>query len=152
MRELALESFFTGYRRTLLAADELISEVVVPLPGPDQTVRAYKLSKRFEDDISAVCLVVSLRRAEGRVHGVRIGVGGMAATPMRATQTEASLLGQPWTLATVHTAAIVLRQEFSPISDMRATADYRREAIGNLLIRLWHELETNEPALRELAR
>ena len=152
VRELALESFFTGYRRTLLAADELISEVVVPLPGPDQTVRAYKLSKRFEDDISAVCLVVSLRRAEGRVHGVRIGVGGMAATPMRATQTEASLLGQPWTLATVHTAAIVLRQEFSPISDMRATADYRREAIGNLLIRLWHELETNEPALRELAR
>ncbi len=151
-RELPLEAFFTGYRRTLLEADELISDVAIPLPRPDQVVRAYKLSKRFEDDISAVCLVVSMRRAAGRADGVRLGVGGMAATPMRATQTEAAMLGQPWTLATMQRAAAVLRQEFAPISDMRATADYRREVIGNLLIRLWHELETNEPTLRELAR
>ena len=152
VRELPLETFFTGYRRTLLAADELISEVVVPLSRPGQVVRAYKLSKRFEDDISAVCFVVSIRCEAGHIDAVRIGVGGMAATPMRAARTERALLGQPWTLATMRAAADVARQEFSPISDMRATADYRREAIGNLLIRLWHELETDEPVLRELAR
>ena len=152
MRELSLEDFYTGYRRTLLAPDELISSVMVPLPRPGQIVRAYKLSKRMEDDISAVCLVVSLSYASGRVDEVRIGVGGMAATPMRARQTEAALLDQPWSLATLQAAAAVARQEFSPISDMRASAEYRREVIGNLLIRLWHELETDEPALRELTR
>ena len=152
VRSVPLEAFFTGYRRTLLQGNELISEVTVPLPRPDQVVRAWKLSKRFEDDISAACLAVSLRRVHGRIEAVRIGVGGMAATPMRARQTEAALLGQPWAAASLHSAAAVLRQEFAPITDMRATADYRRQAIGNLLIRLWHELESNEPSLRGLVR
>ncbi len=150
VRELPLETFYTAYRQTLLAPDELVSAVVIPLPVPGQTVRAYKISKRLEDDISAVCLVIALHRRDGLVRAVRIGVGGMAATPCRAPLAEAALLDQPWSLTSVQAAAQSLRQAFSPISDMRASADYRREVIGNLLIRLWHELETDETTLQDV--
>ena len=137
-REVSLEAFYTGYRQNVLAADEVLTHVLVPLP-PRGLLRAYKLSKRFEDDISAVCLAIRLEIDQGRVTAASIGAGGLAATPARAVQTEAALLGQPWNDATVRTAMQTLRREFSPISDMRASADYRREAAGNLLWRYWLE-------------
>ncbi|MCM5682573.1 xanthine dehydrogenase small subunit [Schlegelella sp. S2-27] len=138
MRELPLEDFYTGYRRNVLAADEVLTHVLVPLP-PRGLLRAYKLSKRFDDDISAVCLALRLEFDQGRVAAASIGAGGLAATPQRALQTEAALLGQPWNETTVRAAMQALRREFSPISDMRASADYRREAAGNLLWRYWLE-------------
>ncbi|TCP08798.1 xanthine dehydrogenase small subunit [Caldimonas thermodepolymerans] len=147
VRELALEDFYTGYRQNLLAADEVLTHVRVPLP-PRGLLRAYKLSKRFEDDISAVCLAIRLEIDAGTVRGARIGAGGLAATPKRAVQTEAALVGRPWTEATVQQAMQVLQQEFAPISDMRASAEYRREAAGNLLWRYWLESQGAAAPLR----
>jgi xanthine dehydrogenase small subunit len=86
-----------------------------------------------------VCLVIAMRLREGVVDQVGIGAGGVAATPVRAVQTEALLRGQPWTLELVRQATTVLRSEFQPISDMRASAAYRSEVLGNLMQRFWLE-------------
>ncbi|CAM8662650.1 XdhA Xanthine dehydrogenase, iron-sulfur cluster and FAD-binding subunit A [Comamonadaceae bacterium] len=102
-------------------------------------LRVYKISKRFEDDISAVCLALNLHIEGGMVTHASIGVGGVAATPVRALKTQAALLGKPWNLATVKAAQATLRGEFSPISDMRASSAYRVEVLGNLLQRYWLE-------------
>ena len=107
--------------------------------GLPEFLRVYKISKRYDDDISAVCLAIKLHIAQGVVARASIGAGGVAATPVRAVQTEAALTGLPWTLATVQRAMAVLRAEFSPISDMRASGAYRREVLGNLLERYWLE-------------
>jgi xanthine dehydrogenase small subunit len=159
-RDLPLESFYTGYRKNILAPDEVVGWIKVPRPtsphpgplpqagkggnaaGANHTyelLRAYKISKRYDDDISAVCLVVNARIAGGVVAEVRIGAGGVAATPARALQAEAALRGQPWTVATAQAAAAALRAEFKPISDMRASAAYRSEVLGNLMQRFWLE-------------
>lgn len=138
-REMPLEDFYTGYRKNKLAADEVLAWVKVPRPAPAEFLRAYKISKRYDDDISAVCLVPLLVLDEGHVARASIGVGGVAATPVRATKTEAFLRGKPWTEATVREAAGVLRSEFQPITDMRASAAYRSEVLGNLLQRFWLE-------------
>ena len=141
-RRLALEDFYTGYRQSQLGADELIAAVEIPCPdrpaGSDW-IRAYKVSKRVEDDISTVCLALSLQLEDGRVLAAAIGVGGVAATPMRARRTEALLIGQPWSAATVQQAMKTLAAEFEPLSDLRASADYRRLVLGRLLWRSWLE-------------
>ena len=138
-RTLALEDLYTGYRQTALAPDELLVRIVVPRPAPEGLLRAYKVSKRWDDDISAVCLALHLDIADGVVRRASIGAGGVAATPARARQTEAALTGQPWTEATAQRAAAVLQAEFSPISDMRASGAYRRQVLGSLLQRYWLE-------------
>jgi len=142
-RSLALEDLYTGYRQNVMAPDELVVRIAVPLPAPatdsDDTLAAYKVSKRYDDDISAVCLVMRLTVAGGTVHSARIGAGGVAATPARARQTEAALIGQPWEAATFERAAAVLQAEFQPISDMRASGAYRRSVLGSLVQRYWLE-------------
>ena len=145
-RELALEDLYTGYRQNCMAADELLAWVELPAPQPGAWMRVYKISKRQEDDISAVCLAIHLQwDAQQRVVHISIGAGGVAATPARACQTEAALLSKVWSQGAVQAAQAVLLQEFSPISDMRASADYRRQVLGNLLQRFW--LETQGQAL-----
>ncbi len=104
-----------------------------------ELLRVYKISMRYDDDISAVCLALNLRIDKGIVTSASIGAGGVAATPVRAARTEAALLGQAWTAATVQQATTTLRAEFSPISDMRASAAYRSTVLGNLLQRYWLE-------------
>lgn len=138
-RELPLEQFYTGYRKNVLAADEVVARIRVPHPVPGEFLRAYKISKRFDDDISAVCLAVNLRIEDGVVAHAGIGAGGVAATPVRALQAEAALRGRPWTAVAAQAAAAALRSEFQPISDMRASAAYRSEVLGNLLQRYWLE-------------
>ena len=141
-REMPLEDFYTGYRQNLLAADEVVAFIQVPLPASSsQTslLRAYKISKRYDDDISAVCLVLNLTLDAGVASDISIGAGGVAATPVRARQTEAALRGQPWSQASVQAAMLTLRAEFEPISDMRASSSYRRQVLGNLLQRFWLE-------------
>ena len=152
-RTLALEDLYTGYRTNVMAADELLVRIVVPRrthnqiqnPTQPQTqtqtqmLRVYKISKRFDDDISAVCLAIHLDIADGIVQRASVGAGGVAATPARARQTQAALQGQPWIAATVQRAATVLQGEFSPISDMRASGAYRRAMLGSLLQRFWLE-------------
>ncbi len=138
-RQLPLEDLYTGYRQNVMAPDELLVRIVVPRTSTQEQLRAYKISKRFDDDISAVCLVLNLDIADGTVQRASIGAGGVAATPARARQTEAALVGQPWTEATAQRAAAVLQAEFSPISDMRASGTYRRQVLGSLLQRYWLE-------------
>ena len=129
--------------KTLRSASGMNS---LPLPlgegggeGLPEFLRVYKISKRFDDDISAVCLAIRMTLEGGKVHAISIGAGGVAATPMRACQTEATLRGQAWTADTVMTAMATLRAEFQPISDMRASAAYRQTVLGNLLQRFWLE-------------
>ena len=138
-RELALEKLYTGYRQNVMRPDELLAWIKVPRPQAGERLRAYKISKRYDDDISAVCLVLRLRIENGEVAQVSVGAGGVAATPVRAVRTEAALLGQPWSQQTVDHAVATLRAEFPPISDMRASAAYRSEVLGNLLQRYWLE-------------
>ena len=138
-RELPLEQLYTGYRTNVMAADEVLAWIKVPKPGLPELLQVYKISKRYDDDISAVCLAISLYIDKGVVVQASIGAGGVAATPARAVQTEAALTGQPWAHETVRRAIAVLRAEFSPLSDMRATAAYRTEVLGNLLQRYWLE-------------
>ncbi|MDP3604716.1 MAG: xanthine dehydrogenase small subunit [Polaromonas sp.] len=138
-REMPLEQLYIGYRKNVMAADEVLAWIKVPKPEPGEMLKAYKISKRYDDDISAVCLVINLRVEGRKVVKASIGAGGVAATPVRAAQTEAALTGQPWTLDTVQQAISTLRTEFSPISDMRASGAYRSEVLGNLLQRFWLE-------------
>jgi xanthine dehydrogenase small subunit len=151
-RHVPLDRFYTGYRQSLLAADEVLAWVVVPRPAQGEWLGAYKVSKRQEDDISAVCLAVQLHVQDAHVTAARIGAGGVAATPTRALQTEATLIGQPWSEVTLAAAQRAIAQEFSPLSDLRASADYRRQILGQLLRRAWLEsTEHNTVRLEALA-
>jgi len=138
-RELRLEDLYTGYRTNVMRPDELLCWIKVPRPTAGERSTVYKISKRFDDDISAVCLALNLRIDQGMVRSASVGAGGVAATPARARQTEAALLGQPWNEDTVMAATAALRSEFQPISDMRASAAYRQTVLGNLLRRFWLE-------------
>jgi xanthine dehydrogenase small subunit len=142
-RRMPVEDFYTGYRKNQLAADEILAFIDIPLipPAPDQWLRADKISKRYDDDISAVCLAVRLQLQGGLVSDVSIGAGGVAATPVRARRTEEALLGQTWNAELIERVMPVLHDEFAPISDMRASADYRRRVLANLLQRLWWQTQ-----------
>jgi xanthine dehydrogenase small subunit len=138
-RELPLEEFFLSYGRQDRRPGEFVEAVLVPPAPRGQVYRVYKLSKRFDSDISAVCGAFAVTVDSGLVVAVRIAFGGMAATPRRARETEAALLGKPWRQATVEAAARVLAGEFQPIDDVRGSAAYRRLAAGNLLRRFFAE-------------
>ena len=140
-RELRLEDLYTGYRTNVMHSDELLCWIKVPKPIPGEMSRVYKVSKRFDDDISAICLAINLTVTNGVVRGASIGVGGVAAVPVRAAGTETALVGQPWNETTVMNAIARLRNDFQPISDMRASAAYRQTVLGNLLRRFWLESE-----------
>ena len=144
-RSMALEDLYLDYMKKALQADEIVSAIDIPLPRPGQQFRCYKLSKRFDSDISAVFAAYALTLQQGRVDAIKIAYGGMAATPKRALQTEAALLGQDWTDATVRTAMGVLAQDFAPLSDMRASADYRLQTAQNLLYRYYLETRPENP-------
>jgi xanthine dehydrogenase small subunit len=153
LRRVALEDFYLGYQKTALAADEFIRAIEFPRPAPASTpggqhIRAYKLSKRFDQDISCVALGLALQLDGERIADVRIGVGGMAATPRRARATEAALRGQPWDAATLAAAQAAFAGEFSPIDDLRASRSYRMQAAQSLLQRFW--LETSPLASSSL--
>jgi xanthine dehydrogenase small subunit len=147
-RELALEDLYTGYRKNVMAPDEVLAWIKVPKATAHETSRVYKVSKRFEDDISAVCLAVNVQVENGIVRHASIGAGGVAATPVRAVKTQAALTGQAWNQNTIDHAMQALRAEFAPISDMRASAAYRTAVLGNLLQRFW--LESQGSALTDL--
>jgi xanthine dehydrogenase small subunit len=134
-RVVGLAEFFTGYRRTVMRPGELI--VAVQVPRPLAGVTSFeKVSKRRTDDISSVAVAIALDLADERVRGVRIGLGGVAATPIRARATEVALLDRAWDAETVRAAAAVLAAEGTPIDDHRASAAYRRAMLGQALRRL----------------
>ena len=149
-RTLPIEDFYLAYRKTALAPDEVLARIEVPQPTPHEWLRADKISKRFEDDISAVCLAVALQVEDGVIHSARIGAGGVAAVPARAIQTEAALAGQQCAEVIFDAAATVLEAEFKPLSDMRASSAYRRAVLGNLLRRGWQQSQPGALALADL--
>ncbi|MGH6905920.1 MAG: xanthine dehydrogenase small subunit [Geminicoccaceae bacterium] len=142
-RTLPLEDFFLDYRKTALAPGELVELIRVPLPRPQGQFRCYKLSKRFDQDISALLGAFHIELDQGRVAGIRIAFGGMAAIPKRARACEKAVLGQPWTEATIARGRKALARELAPISDMRAGAAYRLLAAKNLLTKF--HIETSAP-------
>jgi xanthine dehydrogenase small subunit len=149
-RELPVEAFYPSYRTTARQAGEVLVRIRVPRRRPGTVVRAYKVSKRADQDISTVFACFCLELAGSVVTGARIGVGGVAAVPKRALAGEAALAGRPWTAATARLAGEVLASEFSPIDDLRGSADYRRQLMGGLLQRFW--LETGADAPRCMTR
>jgi xanthine dehydrogenase small subunit len=138
-REMPVEDFYTGYRKNVLAPDEVVAAVDVPRPAAGEFLRAYKISKRFDDDISAVCLAINLHLENGHVKAISIGAGGVAPTPVRAKQAQQRAQGQAWSQAAATAIGDELRKEFAPISDMRASSQYRSEVLGNLVQRFWLE-------------
>lgn len=154
-RTLALEDFYLGYQKNALAAGEFVRAVRVPLPGDDVKLGAWKVSKRLEQDITAVAIVTAVQLAQDRVARVRIGVGGMAAVPSRAPLAEqawiGAVVGGQHMPAEVLAAMAAIRQEFTPLDDMRASAAYRSEVAANLLHRSWLRLAGAAPAARSLA-
>jgi xanthine dehydrogenase small subunit len=144
-RTLALEDFYLGYQKKDLRADEFVEALRVPLPRPHLRFRTYKLAKRFDQDISAVCAAFALTFDGERIATARIAFGGMAATPKRAAQAEAALLGQPWSESALDVALAALERDYAPLSDMRASGAYRMKAAQNLLRRFWLETRADAP-------
>ncbi len=140
-RELPIEKLYTGYRTNVMAGDEVLAWIKVPRGLPNPHLRVYKISNRFDDDISAVCLAIHLRISDGLIQHASIGVGGVATTPVRAIKTEAALAANTWAQATFEHATTVLQAEFNPISDMRASATYRTQMLGALMQRFWLEMQ-----------
>ena len=143
VRRMPLADFYLDYMKNQLEPGEFVQALRVPLDAaPTRQVRAYKISKRFDCDISALCAGFSLALEGDAVKEVRLAFGGMAATVRRAAQAEAALVGKPWTQASVNAAKVALAQDFEPLSDMRASAAYRLQVAQNLVQRLWLETRT----------
>ncbi len=139
-RELQLDEFYLAYQKTALERGELLERIRIPLPRPGSRFATYKISKRFDQDISAVCGAYRLTVDDGgRARGVRVCYGGMAATPKRATECEGALEGRAWREATLADAMAALDRDYAPIRDMRASAEYRRLVARNLLRKFFLE-------------
>ncbi|REL28956.1 xanthine dehydrogenase small subunit [Thalassotalea euphylliae] len=138
IRTIAVEDFFTGYRTTVLAEDEVIAKVIVPTRANQLKLACHKISKRLEDDISTVCLVVAvtLNDQQTQIESARCAMGGMAAVPARAQHIEHALTGQPYCAESFSKAGLQVVQDFSPMSDVRASSDYRLTVTQNLLTRI----------------
>lgn len=144
-RELPLEDFYLAYQKNALQPGEFVQGMCVPLPVPGLRFRSYKLSKRFDQDISAVCAAFAFRLDDGLIRGARVAFGGMAATPARARAAEQVLENQPWTVDTARQAMEALSQDYQPLSDMRASSRYRMAAAQNLLYRFHLETRLDQP-------
>jgi xanthine dehydrogenase small subunit len=145
-RTLPLAEFYLDYMKNALEPGELLQQVEVPLPAAGEPVRAYKVSKRFDSDISAVCGAFWLRlNADGSVAAARFAYGGMAATVKRASLAEQAVVGRPWNDATAADAMAALERDFTPLTDQRASAAYRRHVARQLLRRFALETRCDAP-------
>ena len=145
-RSLPLEDFFIAYGKQDRRPGEFVEAFSVPVGAAvKKPLRCYKISKRFDQDISAVLGCFNLHIETGTVATARIAFGGMAGIPKRAKAVEAALLGQPWTMATVEAALPAFETDFQPLTDMRASAAYRMLTAKNLLVRYFHETTSDVP-------
>jgi xanthine dehydrogenase small subunit len=148
-REMPIEDFFIDYGKQDRQAGEFVEGVTLPKAAP--ALRCYKLSKRFDQDISAVCGCFNVTVQDGIISAARIAFGGMAGTPARAAGTEAALVGQPWTSETIEAAVHALANDYTPMSDMRASAQYRLEAAQGQLRRYFADLNGGETSVLEVS-
>ncbi len=145
-RTVPMEDFFLDYRKQDRREGEFVEAVIVPKLAPDALFHVSKISKRFDEDISAVCGAFLLSiGVGGRIAQARLAYGGMAGIPKRAAAAEAALIGRRWDEAAIVAAIAALPGDFTPLSDMRASAGYRRSIAGNLLRRFL--IETTQPGV-----
>ncbi|WP_419317890.1 xanthine dehydrogenase small subunit [Caulobacter sp. ErkDOM-E] len=144
-RQMPLEAFFLDYGKQDRRPGEFVEAVIVPTPKPELVFKVFKLSKRFDQDISAVCGAFALIIDGGVVSSARIAFGGMAGTPRRASGCEAALIGQPWTQATIEVAMAAIDAGYTPLNDMRASSAYRSLTARNMLRKVF--IETTSPGL-----
>ena len=138
-RQLPLEDLYVTYQQKAMQADEVLASVHIPHRSPELRFRNYKLSKRFDSDISTVCAAFAVELDGDNISTCRIAFGGMAATPRRALQTEKRLIGQKWSEPTVRDAMEALLLDYTPLTDMRASAGYRLKTAQNLMYRFFLE-------------
>ena len=138
-RELDMQDLYLDYQKNAMETGEFVESVIIPKRDESLQIRCYKLCKRFDQDISAVCAAFALRLKGDKIDAISIAYGGMAAIPKRAAQAESLLQGKTWDEDRVADAMEALKQDFSPMSDMRASADYRQQAASNLLYRFYLE-------------
>ena len=148
VRRLPLEAFYLGYQKKDLRPGELVVAVVVPRQPAGVVIGSYKIAKRIDQDISAVCATFAVVVEDGKVGSARIAYGGMAAVPARARRAEATLERGGWNDASITAAIEALSEDFQPLNDMRASEAYRLRAAGNLLRRFYLE---NTTATRSMA-
>jgi xanthine dehydrogenase small subunit len=142
-RIIPADHFFTEYRQTAMHQHEWIESIYLPKPSTNTTLRAYKVSKRFEDDISAVCAVFSIAIDNGNIVDLSTGFGGVAATPVSVPLLSEKLMGRSWSdRQTMLLGCDILQSAFEPIDDVRASAEYRNQIAANLFQRFW--LETSQ--------
>ena len=148
-REIVLEDLYIDYQKNAMQSGEFVESVIIPKRDDSMQVRCYKLCKRFDQDISAVCAAFALRLDGDTVASIDIVLGGMAAIPKRAAQAEAVLNGDTWDEASVQKAMKALAQDFSPLTDMRASAAYRQQGAANLLYRFYLETRSQNAMMPE---
>ncbi len=147
-REIPLEDFFIDYGKQDRQAGEFVEAISIP-KQPD-TLKVYKLSKRFDQDISAVLGAFNIVIKNDQVSSARIAFGGMAGTPKRATHVEQALVGKDWNEATIESALSCFTEDFTPMSDMRASAEYRMETAQSMLRRFWFEHQGHVASVLEV--
>jgi xanthine dehydrogenase small subunit len=145
---MPLERLYLGYQMKDLQRGEFVVSVVVPPPKPGWFFASYKLAKRIDQDISGVCAAFAVEVSGGRVMDARLAYGGMSAIPARAANAEKTLVGQPWSEATIDSAIDALSVDFTPLTDARASQAYRLKAAGNLLRRFYLQQVPTPPILR----
>ena len=143
-RRVALDGFYTGYRASVMAADEIITAVHIPLPPAGSNFKLYKVSRRKDLDISTFSAAILIEQAGGRIDTARLAFGGVGPTVLRMEKTEAALIGEPFTEATFAAAGKIAAQEVTPLSDVRGSDAYRRKLAENILLKFFHE--TSVPA------
>ncbi|ARP99379.1 xanthine dehydrogenase small subunit [Pseudorhodoplanes sinuspersici] len=148
VRIVSADDFILGYRKTALAEDEFIESILIPLLPAGTSFIAYKLSKRFDQDISTVVAAFRLRVDGGNVSELRAAYGGMAAQAGRAKNVETAVTGKPWTADTLRNIDAVLAKDFQPMTDHRGTNAYRLRSAANLIRRLQVETTTEPAALQ----
>jgi xanthine dehydrogenase small subunit len=144
VRRMQLADFYVDYMKNRLEAGEFLQAIEVPAPPSALQLRGYKISKRFDCDISAVCAGFAIALDGEKVRHVRLAFGGMAAIVKRATDAEAAIAGKPWNEATVRAAQDALAADFTPLTDLRASREYRLQVARNLLQRLWLETRAHD--------
>jgi len=144
-RGMPLEDFYVDYMKNRLEPGEFLRAVEVPRRAAHAKLRVYKISKRYDSDISAVCAAFAIELDGERIASARLAFGGMAAIVRRAAAAEAALIGQPWTEVTLQAAMAALSSDFKPLTDLRASAAYRMQVSRNLLRRFWLETRPVNP-------
>jgi xanthine dehydrogenase small subunit len=147
-RRLPLEKLYLGYQKKDLRPGEFVENVFVPGPKPGRLFASYKLAKRIDQDISAVCGAFAVDLLDGRVASARLAFGGMSAIPARAANAEKALVGQMWSRASVDAAIAALSADFTPLTDARASKGYRLAGAGHMLERFFLQQGSSAPGLR----